>query len=67
MCAAQEPVPGPNAFKYNGKTIAMYPRCDSTDSDDPSVASCTTPAVTLAGLGCLVTAPQPPSSKASLR
>ena len=23
----QEPVPGPNAFKYNGKTIAMYPRC----------------------------------------
>ena len=27
---AQEPLPGPNAFKYNGKTVAMYPRYEKT-------------------------------------
>ena len=38
MCGTQEPAPGPNAFKYNGKTIATYPRSGFMNGHDPTIA-----------------------------
>ena len=39
VSAMQEPLPGPNAFKYGGRTVSAYPRCGTALCTSRNVTS----------------------------